>query len=141
MIAMAYPTTRKQALLEMFMDRTAGESTVNNRLVTRMDNGNVALIAYGWLKLAEYNESRGVVTVFTGHQALRSKTVSRWLNQVISLANERGREIVISGESPTVDTPNEGAQFIGDYVSMDGAHSSVERSAVETVVQSLTHLG
>lgn len=137
LIAMAHQISRR-ALLEMFMDRTAGESYKQNRLVTReTENGNVALIAYGWLKLAEYNESREAVTIFTGHKALRSKTISRWLNCVVSTADDRGRDVVLSGESPTVDTPNEGTQYIGNYVSMDGSHSPVEQQAVETVVDSL----
>jgi len=137
---MAHQTSRK-AMLEMFTDNTAGETYNQNRLVTRKsDNGNVALIAYGWLKLAEYNESREAVTVFTGHKSLRSQTVSKWLNAVVETADNRNRSVILSGESPTVDTPNEGTRFIGNYVSMDGDHSSVEQQAVDTVVDSLKHL-
>ena len=132
----------KRSMLEMFTDNTAGESYKQNRLITReTDAGNAALIAYGWLKLAEYNESRNAVTVFTGHKSLRSTVVSRWLNDVVSVANDRGRDTILSGESPTVDTPNEGTRYIGNYVSMDGDHSPVEKQAVDTVVDSLAHLG
>jgi len=138
---MAHQTSRK-AMLEMFVDNTAGENYGKNRLVSReAENGNVALIAYGWLKVAEYNESREAVTVFTGHKSLRSCVVTRWLNQVVSVAESRDRLVILSGESPTVDTPNEGARFIGNYVSMDGDHSAVEEEAVDTVVDSLIHLG
>jgi hypothetical protein len=137
---MAHQTSRK-AMLEMFVDNTAGENYGKNRLVSReADNGNVALIAYGWLKVAEYNESREAVTVFTGHKSLRSRVVTRWLNAVVRVANERDRSVILSGESPTVDTPHEGTRFIGNYVSMDGHHSAVEEEAVDTVVDSLKHL-
>jgi hypothetical protein len=131
----------KRSMLVMFMDNTAGESFNQNRLITReTESGNVALIGYGWLKLAEYNEERDAVTVFTGHQSLRSKTVSRWLNEVVAVADERGRDTILSGESPTVDTPNEGTQYINNYVSFDGDHSPVEQAAVSTVEESLAHL-
>ena len=138
---MAHQTSRK-AMLEMFVDNTAGETYSENRLISReAENGNVSLVAYGWLKLAEYNESREAVTVFTGHKSLRSRVITRWLNSVVRVANERNRSVILSGESPTVDTPNDGTRFIGNYVSMDGDHSSVEADAVDTVVDSLAHLG
>jgi len=137
---MAHQTSRK-SLIDMFVDNTAGETCSKNRLVTReSENGNVALIGYGWLKLAEYNESRDVVTVFTGHTSLDSHTVKEWLNAIVEQADSRGRTVMLSGESPSVDTPNNGAQFIGDYVSMDGGHSPVEQNAVDTVIDSLAHL-
>jgi hypothetical protein len=128
----------KTEIIDMFLDRTAGEATTHNRLTTReTDGGNVILVAYGWLKLAEYDEQRGIVTIFGGHRAIGSKTVNRYLNDVLRVVSDRSREVVMSGESPTVDTPNEGARFIGNYVSMDGSHSGVEQDAVETVIDSL----
>lgn len=128
----------KSNLLDMFLDRTAGEAYSDNRLTTEeTESGNVALIAYGWLKVAEYNESREAVTVFTGHKSLRSRTVSGYLNDVVSRAESRGRSVILSGESPTTDKPNSGVRFIGNYVSMNGAHSGVEADAVDEVVQSL----
>lgn len=134
-----YDTT-KTTLLDMFLDRTTDENSRENRLVTReTENGNAALIAYGWLKLAEYNESREAVTVFTGHQSLRSTTVSRYLNNVMSRAEERGRDVIVSGESPTVDRPNAGAKYIGNYVSF-GNRSPVENDAVNDVLDSLDDL-
>ena len=134
-------TTRdKEAMLEMFTDATGGESYADNRLVTQeTDSGNVALVAYGWLKLAEYNERREAVTVFTGHKSLRSTVVTRYLNNVISVAQER-REVILSGESPTVNRPNEGAKYIGSYVDFSTKLSSVEEKAVDTVVESLKFL-
>jgi hypothetical protein len=136
-----YANTKRE-VLDMFLDRTTGESTFANRLTTReTESGNVALIAYGWLKVAEYSESRGAVTVFTGHKSLNSKTISRYLNDVVRRADNRGRDVILSGESPTVDTPNEGTRFINNYISMTGSDSAVERDARTTVRQSLSHLG
>jgi len=133
--------TTKRAMLEMFMDNTVGESFNGNRLITlESETGSAVLIGYGWLKLAEYNESREAVTIFTGHKSLRSTTVSRWLNEVVKVADDRDRAIILSGESPTVDTPNEGTRYIGNYVSMNGSHSPVEQKAVNEVEQSLAHL-
>jgi hypothetical protein len=131
----------KQNLIDMFLDRTADESTSENRLTTEeTESGNIALIAYGWLKVAEYNESREAVTVFTGHKSLNSKTISRYLNNVVARADERSRDVILSGESPTVDTPNEGTKFINSYVSFSGNRSDVEAEAVATVRDSLSHL-
>jgi hypothetical protein len=136
---MAHQT--KSDLLEMFVDRTAGESTMFNRLITReTDGGNVALIAYGWLKLAVYDESREAVTVFTGHKSLNSKTVARYLNDVVSKAEERGRDVIITGESPTVDQPNGTTHYINNYISMKGNDSAVERDARNAVIESLSAL-
>jgi hypothetical protein len=134
--------TNRRAMLEMFMDNTIGESFNDNRLITReTDAGNVALIGYGWLKIAEYSEERDAVTVFTGHTSLKSKTVNEWLNAVVRVAEDRGRDKILSGESPTVDTPNDGTQYINNYVSFDSNQSSVEMNARRNVRQSLTHLG
>jgi len=131
----------KANLLDMFLDRTTGEAYSDNRLTTREgESGNVELIAYGWLKVAEYNESREAVTVFTGHKSLRSRTVSGYLNNVVNRADSRGRDVILSGESPTVDTPNDGTRYIGGYVSFSGDRSDVEADAVATVRNSLAHL-
>lgn len=129
-------------LFEMFVDRTAGEVYGRGRLSTEeTENGNVALIAYGWLKLAEYNEEREAVTVYAGHKALRSSTVSRWLQQVIDVAENRGRDVILSGESPETDSPNTGVTFVRDgYINFGPNRSAVEQSAVDTVVESLAHV-
>jgi len=131
-------TDDKTALLQMFTDATPGESYAKQRLVTReTDSGNVALIAYGWLKLAEYNERREAVTVFTGHKSLRSQILTRYLNDVVRVAQER-REVILSGESPTVSRPNEGVKYIGEYVDFSRKLSSVDKSAVRTVIDSIS---
>ena len=124
-------------MLQMFTDNTSGEVYADGRLETiETDSGNVALVAYGWLKLAEYNERREAVTVFTGHKSLRSRVVTRYLNDVISVSQER-REVILSGESPTAGRPNEGAKYIGAYVDFSSKLSSVEQKAVNTVVKSI----
>jgi len=131
----------KANMLDMFLDRTTGESYHNNRLVTReSESGNTALIAYGWLKIAEYNESRECVTVFTGHAAIRSKTTSEYLNDVVNRAENRGRDVILSGESPTVDTPPSIVKYIGNFVSFSGDRSSVEQDASDDVRSSLKQL-
>ena len=130
-------TSQKESMLQMFTDNTSGEVYADGRLETiETDSGNVALVAYGWLKLAEYNERREAVTVFTGHKSLRSRIVTRYLNDVISVSQER-REVILSGESPTVGRPNEGAKYIGAYVDFSSKLSSVEQKAVNTVVESI----
>jgi|APHM01.1.fsa_nt_gi hypothetical protein len=136
---MAYQTSLNE-MLAMFVDNTAGETFNQNRLITTEDGDNVALIAYGWLKIAEYNESRDAVTVFTGHQSLQSVTVSRWMNRVTEKAENRGRDVILSGESPTTNPPNSGADYIGEYVSFTSDRSEVEKQAVQEVVDSLKHV-
>jgi hypothetical protein len=128
-------------IVEMFTDRTAGESTTHNRLITReTDNGDVALIAYGWLKIAQYDEERGVVTVFTGHKNIESQTVNEYTNKVIETARDRGRTVSVVGESPTCGQPNGETQFINNYVTFGGNMSAVERDAQQSVIESLAHL-
>lgn len=132
-----YGNSTKRELFEKFVDRTSGESTKYNRLVTRENDAeNVILLGYGWLKLAEYDESRNLVTIFTGHQAIESETVSQWLNEILQVAEERGRSVVLSGESPTDGEPNKGVQFINEYVSF-ASRSPVEENAVNLVRESL----
>jgi len=130
-------TDEKRTMLEMFADGTTGESYYKQRLVTtETDSGSVALIAYGWIKLAEYNERRGVVTVFTGHRAIESKVLNRWISDVIDVVGER-RDVVVSGESPCVDTPNEGVKYVGSYIDFSTRLSGVEKSAIKTVEKSI----
>lgn len=131
----------KTQMLDMFLDRTAGEFYSEGRLSTEeTDSGNVALIAYGWLKLSEYNESRDTVTIFTGHKSIGSKTVNKYLNDVVRRATSRNRRTVLSGESPTTDTPNEGVKFINNYISMTGKRSAVEADARAQVSDDLAHI-
>lgn len=134
---MTTTTNQKQAMLEMFTDNTAGESYAQGRLQTvETESGSVALVAYGWLKLAEYNERREAVTVFTGHRALNSRIASRYLNDIIEVASER-RNVILSGESPVLGKPNSGSDYIGEYVNFSSKLSAVEQKAVQAVVESI----
>jgi len=129
----------KSELFEALFNNNTDVTYSQNRLVTRETNdGKVSLIAYGWMKIAEFDSDDGTVTVFTGHKAIDSTTVSRYLNDVTRHAQDRDHDVVLSGESPEEDTPNEGVRFINSYVSMDGGHSPVEQQAVDTVVESLS---
>jgi hypothetical protein len=133
-----YANTKSELFGALF-DNNTDVTYSQNRLVTReTDSGNVSLIAYGWLKIAEFDSDDGTVTVFTGHKAIDSTTLSRYLNDVTRNAQDRDHDVVLSGESPTVDTPNDGVRFINNYVSMDGGHSPVEQQAVDAVVESLS---
>lgn len=132
-----YANTKAQ-LFDALFDATTGIKYSQNRMITReTEDGNVSLIAYGWLKIAEFTESKDAVTVFTGHRALNSQTLSRYLNDVVSHAEDSNVDVIISGESPAVDTPNEGVKYIKNYVSMSGNRSPVEEEAVDEVVESL----
>ena len=139
---MTTTTNDRRELIEMFADRTAGESYNRNRLVTReTPNGNVALIAYGWMKLAEYNEEREAITLFVGHaQASPSRTITKWVNDVKRVIGER-RRIIESGETPRVRGPNtEGYQYVNEYIRFSGGLSKVEQNAFNAVEKSLQFL-
>lgn len=132
-----YANTKRELFGALF-DNNTDVTYSQNRLVTQeTDGGNVSLIAYGWLKIAVFDSDDGTVTVFTGHKAIGSTTISRYLNDVTRHAEQRDHDVVLSGESPTVDTPNDGVRFIDNYVSMDGSRSPVEQQAVDAVVESL----
>jgi hypothetical protein len=137
---MAYYTSR-QTMLEMFTDATPGETYQHNRLITQeSDNGTVELIGYGWLKIAEYDESNNHVTVFTGHRSLESKTVGEWLNEVVRVAENRGRTVSLQDDSPKDGQPNDGTKFINNYISFKASKSAVEKDAQNEVVDSLRHV-
>lgn len=127
-------------MLEMFADSTVGESYHHGRLITEeTDSGNVALVAYGWMKIAEYDETEGQVTAFFGHKSVESRTISRWLNRVVEQVGQR-RDVNISPESPTVRSPNDGVEFIGEYIGDWNDKSPVEEKAEKAVIDSLAHL-
>lgn len=135
------PTTTRNVstIIEMFADATTDESYADNRLMTReTESGNVALIGYGWQKLAEYDESEGQVTVFFGHKGV-SKTVTRWLNKVLNSTVDR-RTVQISHESPVVREPPEASNYIGHYVGDFKNMSPVEKVAKRIVEKSLRFL-
>jgi hypothetical protein len=132
------PTTTE--IVEMFTDRTPNEATKYNRLMTQEeDNGNTALIAYGWQKIAVYDESRELVTVFTGHASDSSPTVNNYLNMVVDIAEERGREVVASGETPTDGQPPGIVGYIREYISFTDK-SAVERNAQKEVEEALSQI-
>lgn len=139
-LEMTTTTHRRKTLLEMFTDNTAGESYAQGRLQTvETESGSVALVAYGWLKLAEYNERREAVTIFTGHKSLGSSVLTRYINSAKEVAKDR-RNVILSGESPTIDQPNEGTKFIGNYVNFSTNLSSVEKDAVNLATRSINLL-
>lgn len=126
-------------MIEMFTDATAGESYAENRLITEeTDAGTVRLTAYGWITLAEYDETEEHVTVYFGHKEVGSRTISRWLNSVLEQAADR-RRVTISHESPVVRKPNDGVRFINHYINFNDM-SPVEESARRAVIESLAHL-
>lgn len=128
-------------MFEMFADATVGESYHENRLITEeTDAGTVSLTAYGWMKLAEYDETEGHVTVFFGHKNIESRTISRWLNSLLEVARSRGRSVTISDESPTVRKPNDAVEYIGGYVGNFSDMSPVEQEAHDNVLRSLSYL-
>ena len=132
-----YANTKAQAI-SSFLQGNGDVTYSQQRLTTQeTENGSVELIAYGWIKLAEYHPSNGTLTVFTGHTAIGSQTVSRYLNNVAKIAKESGKRVVLSGESPVDGQPNDGVKYVGDYVSMDGNRSPVERMAVSHVIESI----
>jgi hypothetical protein len=132
-----YTTTNRDSLVQMFLDATAGEQYGDGRLVTRQaGESTVELIAYGWNKIAEYDESTDTVTVFGGHEGNISPTVTEYVHLVHEMAStRRSRTVnVLSDVSPNVARPPaESAQFIENYRSFDGAPSSVEEWATRTV--------
>jgi hypothetical protein len=121
----------------MFLDATAGETYNEGRLATRQSGENtVELIAYGWNKIAEYNEATDTVTVFAGHSENVSKTVTRYVNLVHEIAGKRQSRTVnvLADAAPNVGRPPaQSAQFIDNYKSFSGSDSSVESWASRTV--------
>jgi len=132
-------TTRWNSIVEMFADATVGESYNQGRLITEeTPSGNVALIAYGWAKLAEYDETEETVTLFYGHKNAESHTLKCWLTRLAEKVSDR-RDVEISPESPTVRAPNDGVEYIGSYIG-SGDDSPVEEKARRSVAESLSHL-
>lgn len=130
-------TQTRDSLVQMFLDATSGEVHGEGRLVTR-DAGehSVELIAYGWNKVAEYNEATDTVTVYAGHAGNVSKTLTRYVNLVHEMAakNENRTVNIIADAAPNVGRPPaEAAQFIDNYRSFEGKPSSVEKWATAVV--------
>lgn len=137
-------TTNRDSIVQMFLDATSGESYAKGRLVTREAGENrVELIAYGWNKIAEYDESTDTVTLFAGHAGNVSKTVTRYVNLVHEIAGKRQSRTVnvLADAAPNVGRPPaESAQFIANYRSFSGEPSSVEEWATAVVERALQRI-
>ena len=131
----------RDSLIQMFLDASAGEVYGDGRLVTREAGENtVELVAYGWNKVAEYDESTDTVTLFAGHAGNVSKTLTRYVNLVHEMAGKRESRTVnvLADSAPNVSRPPaEAAQFIANYRSFSGTPSSVEQWATATVNRAL----
>jgi hypothetical protein len=135
-------TNSRDDVLEMFLDGTEDEVYGSGRLYTRESGeGSVELIAYGWNKLAEYNESTGDVRIFFGHRGNISETVDGYLDDLSDMAEERDHRSVqeLLTAAPNVGRPPaEAAQFIDNYKSFSGSDSNVESWASEVVERSVS---
>jgi hypothetical protein len=130
-------TTSRESLIQMFLDGSANESYNEGRLVTRQSGeSTIALIAYGWNKIAEYNATTDTITLFGGHVGNISKTVDGYCKSVFDTAqNRESRTInVVVDAAPNVsEPPAESVRFINNYKSFSGSDSPVESWASETV--------
>jgi len=134
-------TTTRDSLVQMFLDATEGEVYGDGRLVTQSSGENsVELVAYGWNKIAEYNEETDTVTVFAGHAGNVSKTVTRYVNLVHEMAGKRQSRtvnVLVDAAPNVARPPAQSAQFIDNYRSFHGKPSSVEEWATTTVNRAL----
>ena len=139
-----YTNTNRDSLIQMFLDASADEVYDNGRLVTQQSGeSTVELIAYGWNKIAEYDEATDTVTVFACHAGNISKTVTRYVNLVHEMAGKRETRTVnvLADAAPNVGRPPaEAAQFIGNYRSFEGKPSSLDEWATEKVNRTLRRL-
>jgi len=140
-VSMEGNSTNRDSLVQMFLDASAGEVYGQGRLVTQDEGeGRVSLIAYGWNKIAEYDERTDTVTVYAGHAGNVSKTVTRYVNLVHEIAGKRESRTVnvLADAAPNVARPPaESAQFIDNYRSFSGSPSSVEEWATAVVNRAL----
>lgn len=131
----------RDSTIQMFVDGTAGEVYAEGRLVTRSSGEHTTeLIAYGWNKIAEYDERSDTVTVYGGHAENISPTVTRYINLVKEIAGKRRsrRVSLLADSAPNVARPPaESVQFIENYRSFDNNPSSVEEWATERVEASV----
>ena len=113
----------RDSLIQMFLDASAGEVYGDGRLVTREAGENtVELVAYGWNKVAEYDESTDTVTLFAGHAGNVSKTLTRYVNLVHEMAGKR--------ESRTVNVLADSAPNVSHTSPSIASTSWSERSRV-----------
>lgn len=138
-------TTKRDSLIQMFLDASDDEVYADGRLYTRRTGENtVELIAYLRHKIAEYDESTNTVTIFAGHEGNVSPTVTKYVRLVREMAGVRESRTmnVLLSAAPNVGDrpPAEAAKFINNYKSFSGSDSSVERWATETVNKALREL-
>jgi hypothetical protein len=130
-------TTSRESLIQMFLDAAPNESYNEGRLVTRQSGeSTVELIAYGWNKLAEYNETTDTVTLFGGHVENISETVDDYAKAVFDTAQNRESRtinVVVDAAPNVAEPPAESVRFINNYKSFSGSDSPVESWASETV--------
>ncbi len=128
----------RDSLIQMFLDATDGETYGDGRLITRSTGEHTTeLIAYGWNKIAEYNESIDTVTVHAGHAGNVSQTVTRYVNLVREIGAKRRttRVNTLADSAPNVsgNIPSDSTQFIGNYKDYEGSDSSLDEWARSTV--------
>lgn len=136
-------TENRDSIIQMFLDATEGEVYADGRLVTRSSGeGTTELVAYGWNKIAEYDERTDTVTVFAGHAGNVSKTVTEYVHKVREMAGLRKTRRVnaLVDVAPNVARPPaESVQFIDNYRAFGENPSSVEKWATRTVENSVTN--
>lgn len=132
--------TTTDSLREMFLDATAGESASGGRLKTEeLPNGNVGLVGYNWLLLAEIEPATGTVTVYDGHAGNVSKTTTRHINEITAdVKNHETREYTRSTQTPILRNPPKSANYIGEYIgAFANPKSPQDMRAMSDVTESL----
>lgn len=136
-------TKKRDSLIQMFLDATSGEVYAEGRLVTRDEGeGVTSLIAYGWNKIAEYDERSDTVTIFAGHAGNVSKTVTEYVNktrEIAGLRESRRVNTLVDAAPNVARPPAESVQFIDNYRAFSGSPSSVEEWATATVERSVSN--
>jgi hypothetical protein len=132
---------RRNDLIEMFLDGTAGEVYADGRLRTVETENGIALVAYHNEVLARLNEATEEIELYTGHYGQVSQTVTRYIHELGKLLNRRdGFDVtVLGGHAPTTGygRASEAAQFINQYISNFGDMSGAEEKAFERVQNAL----
>lgn len=135
-------TMYRDNLIQMFLDGTRNEVYADGRLITRESEENtVELIAYGWNKIAEYDENTDTVTLYTGHAGNVGQTVTTYVEKVKEIAGKRKNRTLSPaiGAAPNVaEPPAESVRFIDNYRHFSDNPSSVEEWATEQVERAVS---
>jgi len=135
-------TSRRNDLIEMFLDATPNEVYANGRLKTEETENGVRLVAYHEHVLAEVNRAADDITLYTGHYGAHSKAVSRYVHYLGKLLSQRdGYTVtVLEGHAPTTGYGRvaDAGQFIDNYVGSWQNLSNVEQDAIDTVNRALS---